>query len=59
MYVVGVFWDKKKIGPNRRSFLNRGIDKRDIYIYLFIYLFIYLYRVLLMYAQRAYVSKPF
>ena len=51
MYVVGVFWNKKKIGPNRRSFLNRGIDKRYIYIYI--------YRVLLMYAQRAYVSKPF
>ena len=55
MYVVEVFWNKKKIGPNRRSFLNRGIDKRYIYIYIFIYL----YRVLLMYAQRAYVSKPF
>ena len=31
MYVVGVFWNKKKFGPNKGNPLNSSIDKIHVF----------------------------
>ena len=31
MYVIGVFWNKKKFGPNKGNPLNSSIDKIHVF----------------------------